>query len=430
MRGLALLVLLALLGLAQASTDTSELNYYELFGVARDSDKNEIRSVYRKRAFLVHPDKLPVGTSAAQVEVAEAAFARLANAYEVLTDDVLRTRYDYLLLEHGQVEYSDDRDWREFDAAHGGGGAGVYERIRRDARTAWAQAEDEAAAIERQERLAFILAFGAAAIVAALPSFYVWKGRRDAKLKQNQAETRIQEQLKETVEQVQSLRAERRERDISRQVEEIKYIRQRMQELKAMESEEEEEEEDDDQDDADRPVREKKPKKKKASGAFSCELCRKNYSSEAQLETHRQSKQHKQAERTQHKKPVRNRDQQSPADSELDPAALAVALKSRKQKHKGIQPNFGANTDPDALVKLEPDSVSDSEIEAHSQTKKAATADKRRRRQKPSRDSNSEQDSDGDGSGPVKSVGQLKKEKRKQQLAQKEDRARQKQNKK
>jgi len=62
-------------------------DYYEILGVSRDADKNEIKSAFRKKARLLHPDvnKAPD---------AEERFKELGKAYETLLDDNKRATYD------------------------------------------------------------------------------------------------------------------------------------------------------------------------------------------------------------------------------------------------------------------------------------------------------------------------------------------------
>lgn len=66
-------------------------NYYEILGVEKDADEDEIRKCYRKLAMQYHPDQNPDNPEA------EAKFKEIAEAYGVLTDPVKRKEYDNCL---------------------------------------------------------------------------------------------------------------------------------------------------------------------------------------------------------------------------------------------------------------------------------------------------------------------------------------------
>jgi molecular chaperone DnaJ len=66
----------------------SKRDYYEVLGVARTASGKEIASAYRKLAVRYHPDSNPGDDEAV------AMFKEAAEAYEVLSDDSKRSRYD------------------------------------------------------------------------------------------------------------------------------------------------------------------------------------------------------------------------------------------------------------------------------------------------------------------------------------------------
>jgi molecular chaperone DnaJ len=67
---------------------TAKRDYYEVLGVARGADAEEIKRSYRKLAMQYHPDR-NVGDGEAEIRFKEAA-----EAYEVLSDSDKRERYD------------------------------------------------------------------------------------------------------------------------------------------------------------------------------------------------------------------------------------------------------------------------------------------------------------------------------------------------
>ena len=61
-------------------------NYYEILGVSVESNKDEIKSMYRKLAKEWHPDR--------RKEDSEQRMAEINEAYETLSDEKLRKEYD------------------------------------------------------------------------------------------------------------------------------------------------------------------------------------------------------------------------------------------------------------------------------------------------------------------------------------------------
>jgi curved DNA-binding protein len=87
-----------------------ERDYYEVLGVARSASEQEIKSAYRKLARKYHPDVNP------DDKQAEARFKEINEAYEVLSDEEKRTKYDRF-----------GRNWQRFDQAGQPGYSGSYE---------------------------------------------------------------------------------------------------------------------------------------------------------------------------------------------------------------------------------------------------------------------------------------------------------------
>ena len=63
-------------------------DYYEVLGISRDTDENEIKKAYRKLAMKYHPDRNAGDTKA------EEKFKEAKEAYEILSDVSKRAAYD------------------------------------------------------------------------------------------------------------------------------------------------------------------------------------------------------------------------------------------------------------------------------------------------------------------------------------------------
>lgn len=78
-------------------------NYYDVLKVSPKATRTEIKSAYRRLARKLHPDK---NNGSGETAV---AFAKIAEAYEVLSDSSERARYDKQLL-HASYERSANGD--------------------------------------------------------------------------------------------------------------------------------------------------------------------------------------------------------------------------------------------------------------------------------------------------------------------------------
>jgi curved DNA-binding protein len=67
-------------------------DYYQVLGVKREATAQEIKAAYRKLARQWHPD-LHTGK---KKEEAEEKFKQINEAYEVLSDEEKRSKYDRL----------------------------------------------------------------------------------------------------------------------------------------------------------------------------------------------------------------------------------------------------------------------------------------------------------------------------------------------
>src|SRR3982750_316275 len=69
---------------------TVKRDYYEVLGVTRTADGEEIKRAYRRLAMKYHPDRNQ-GESKSEAEL---KFKECAEAYEILADPAKRQRYD------------------------------------------------------------------------------------------------------------------------------------------------------------------------------------------------------------------------------------------------------------------------------------------------------------------------------------------------
>merc|ERR1712224_171614 len=72
-----------------ALKQSKEKNYYKILGLSRTATSKEIKKAYRKLAMEWHPDK-----NLENKEEAEQMFQDISEAYEVLSDDELKAKYD------------------------------------------------------------------------------------------------------------------------------------------------------------------------------------------------------------------------------------------------------------------------------------------------------------------------------------------------
>ena len=73
----------------EAAVNDELPNYYEILGIPRDATQGEIKKKFRELAKKTHPDKTK--------EDSEEAMVELNKAYEVLSDEVNRKKYDRYL---------------------------------------------------------------------------------------------------------------------------------------------------------------------------------------------------------------------------------------------------------------------------------------------------------------------------------------------
>ena len=103
-------------------------DYYEVLGVEKGADEKEIKKAYRKKAMKYHPDQNPDNKEA------EEKFKEAAEAYDVLSDDNKRARYDQMghrAFEQGGGGFGGggmtmEDIMEQFGGMFGGGGGGGF----------------------------------------------------------------------------------------------------------------------------------------------------------------------------------------------------------------------------------------------------------------------------------------------------------------
>jgi len=104
----------------------SNRDYYEVLGVSKSATQDEIKSAYRKLAMQYHPDRNPDDPSA------EDKFKEASLAYDILSDQTKRQRYDQFghagvsgMGTGGYSDFSNINDiFSHFSDIFGGGGFG------------------------------------------------------------------------------------------------------------------------------------------------------------------------------------------------------------------------------------------------------------------------------------------------------------------
>ncbi len=87
------------------STSSEKRDYYEILGVPKNADKDQIKNSYRKLALQYHPDRN-------KAPEAEEKFKEISEAYAVLSDDSKRAQYDRFGHEGIQGRYSTEDIFR------------------------------------------------------------------------------------------------------------------------------------------------------------------------------------------------------------------------------------------------------------------------------------------------------------------------------
>lgn len=103
-------------------------DFYEILGVNRNADKEELKKAYRKLAMQYHPDRNPGNKEA------EEKFKEAAEAYEILSHDDKKAKYDRFGHDglrggaSGSAGFTDINDiFSHFSDIFGGGGGSIFD---------------------------------------------------------------------------------------------------------------------------------------------------------------------------------------------------------------------------------------------------------------------------------------------------------------
>lgn len=79
-------------------------SYYELLGLRQDANVRQVKAAYRRMAVKAHPDKY---NDPVEKAVANERFMRIAQAYDVLSNDIKRKLYDSMVAK-GMMDFDED----------------------------------------------------------------------------------------------------------------------------------------------------------------------------------------------------------------------------------------------------------------------------------------------------------------------------------
>lgn len=106
-RAIAVVVLLTILVPSVSAIYCDEDDCYDLLGVTQASTPSDIKKAYYKLSLKLHPDKNPDPDTKKQ-------FIKVANAYEILSDEAKREQYDYAIAHPEEVFYNTARYYQAY----------------------------------------------------------------------------------------------------------------------------------------------------------------------------------------------------------------------------------------------------------------------------------------------------------------------------
>jgi len=95
-------------GILATASQLDERSYYELLGVDRDASPDAIGQAYYAQVRRLHPDRHAMETDAGRKNALVRVYARVGEAYRVLTSPEKRKLYDQGL-DSGETRLSSDR---------------------------------------------------------------------------------------------------------------------------------------------------------------------------------------------------------------------------------------------------------------------------------------------------------------------------------
>lgn len=306
MRFAAFILLLCICFLVvEAQLKRKRASYYELLGVEKNATERDIKKAYFKLIVKYHPDKNPEYRTNKNIQQ---KFQELSEAYEILSDPVKRQRYD-ILLSFGQTVYHEevfrfeDEQLKEQKMRDEFFESNTKYKFK-DARTTYEEALREEDRRLWQERLnktvnyvfGSCIALGVAIVVVALvqkSSIYKrWDKSRKEQLAKKLVKMAV-EQTKKMIQEEQKILQEEEER-LEREYRQIlpSVAHQNVDESKVTKFND---------DDYERKLAEliteqqqQEQVRKRPKQTFYCDLCKKSFKSEKQMENHQQSSKHNQ----------------------------------------------------------------------------------------------------------------------------------------